>query len=239
MTLDLLYGMGVPIREDGEEVFIPPFTFPEQRLHVEGDHSSAAFWYEYLALKGKGAVFLEGIRSTSSQGDRELPRFFDQLGVSESWEEEGCWVEAIPGQVDDEAYEAEMRDHPDLVPALVGALAGLGKKGVLNGVGSLRFKESDRIQALSDELAKVGVELRSEGELLGVDPSGFDPEATPNFASHNDHRIVMALAPLAAILPYCSIEDPEVVRKSYPGFWDDLHRLDPSVFPPDQKDPRS
>ncbi len=230
MTLEILSDLGVSVREEEGSTFIAPSGFPEKEYRVERDHSSAAFWYEFLALKEKGGLFLEALFEHSHQGDRVLPDYFRSLGVRERWDRDGVSLEAVPGSLHEGPYETDMRHQPDLVPAVVVTLAGLGKKGIVHGVQGLRSKESDRIEALKTELAKVGVELVPDGDQLGIDPDGFDPEAEPRFASYNDHRIVMALAPLSAILPNLWIEDPEVVKKSYPDYWKDLERVDPSLF---------
>lgn len=230
MTLSILRDLGVAVEEEGDRVFVPSSSLPSREMRVEADHSAAVFWFELLALSGKGALFLEGLKEDSFQGDRESIAFFRSLGLRESWEEEGCWVEAVPGDEEGSPYEADMRHHPDVVPALAVALAASGRKSVLNGVGTLRSKESDRLEALKSELQKVGVELKAEGERLGIDPSGFDPEARPHFHAHGDHRIAMALAPLVAKLPALSIDDPSVVEKSYPRFWEELERVFPGTL---------
>lgn len=220
MTLSLLQEFGVPVEEFEDGLKVSPHPLPARKMSVEGDHSSAAFWYELLALTGKGAIFLEGLREDSPQGDRDLPLFFRELGVRERWERGGCWIEAVPGECASSYYEADMRGHPDLVPPLVVSLAVQGKKALLRGVGHLRHKESDRLEALRQELGKLGVDLFLEKDRVGIEPGRIDLSSTPTFEVHNDHRIAMALAPLASILPCFAIKDPEVVDKSYPGFWE-------------------
>lgn len=232
MTLSILRELGVAVEEDEARVRIPPSPLPSRSMQVEADHSAAAFWFELLVLKGKGSLFLDGLKEDSVQGDRETAAFFRPLGVRERWEEGGCWIEAVPESDEEKPYEADMRDHPDLVPALAVALAGSGRKAILNGVGTLRSKESDRLEALRTELTKVGVDLIPDGDRLGIDGSGFDPDARPYFRSHGDHRIAMALAPLVAVLPGLSIEDPSVVEKSYPDYWEELERLLPGTIVP-------
>ncbi len=228
-SIALLNELGVPVEENGISVKILPYDMPPCTYKVEGDHSAAAFWYELLALQGKGALFLEGIRKDSPQGDRDAPVFYRGLGVQERWQEEACWIEAVPGPFQDPPYEADMRHYPDLVPALAVTLAGRGCPGILQGVASLRNKESDRLEALRRELLKIGVELHTDEDKLGIDPKGLDLKVRPRFDAHGDHRIAMALAPLISLLPGLSIRDPEVVKKSYPGFWEDLERVFPGV----------
>lgn len=230
ITLSLLARLGVPVEEKDKSVRISAFAFPSRSLKVEADHSSAAFWYELLALKGKGALFLEGLQEDSSQGDRDTPLFFRGLGIQERWEEGGCWIEAVPGRFETGPYEADMQDHPDLVPALSVTLAALGRPALLHGVASLRSKESDRLEALRIELLRMGVESHPKGDQLGIDPEGLDLSVHPHFDEHGDHRIAMALAPLIPLLPGLSIKEPDVVRKSYPEFWEELESVLPGVL---------
>ena len=114
-----------------------------------------------------------------------------------------------------------MNDCPDLVPAVVAALVGRGEAFTLSGVAHLRIKESDRLQALADELAKLGVKL-----TLGPDSLSWDGKtpltahgSAPTLSPHGDHRIAMALALLALRVPKLRMQEPEVVAKSFPRFW--------------------
>jgi 3-phosphoshikimate 1-carboxyvinyltransferase len=227
MTLSILSDLGVRVEESGRTVRVHPHSLPERTMWVEADHSAAAFWYELLAVSGKGALFLEGLVQNSPQGDRELPSFFRELGVQERWEGGGCWIEAVPGSLDSSPYEADLRHHPDLFPALLVPCTALRKPALFRGVGNLRFKESDRLEALRSELAKLGVELLIGENEAGLDPSGFSEEVEADFDPHGDHRIAMALAPLATLLPSMRIRDKDVVDKSHPGFWESFEKALP------------
>ena len=117
-----------------------------------------------------------------------------------------------------------MSDCPDLVPAVVAALVGRGEAFTLSGVAHLRIKESDRLQALADELAKLGVKLS-----LGPDSLSWDGKtpltahgSAPTLSPHGDHRIAMALALLALRVPKFRMQEPEVVAKSFPLFWQEV-----------------
>jgi 3-phosphoshikimate 1-carboxyvinyltransferase len=111
---------------------------------------------------------------------------------------------------------------PDLGPTVMATCAALGVSCYATGLESLRIKETDRIAALQNELAKIGANLLEESGRWTLHP-GNDLDGTEfvTFDSYDDHRMAMALAPLALKLPV-TINDPKVVRKSYPGFWEDL-----------------
>ena len=120
-----------------------------------------------------------------------------------------------------EPLAMHMNECPDLVPAVVVALVGKNIPFTLTGVAHLRIKESDRLQALSDELAKLGVRLSLGKDSLvwdGTTPLVSDYADTA-LSPHGDHRIAMALSLLALRLPSLRMEHPEVVGKSFPNFW--------------------
>lgn len=228
MTLSILKELGVPVQGDEKRVRIERHEFPlKKEVTVEADHSASSFWYEVLAIDGEGELELEGLNEKSAQGDRMTGRFFESLGVETEWEGGLCRVKARPELLHGPEYRAGLRHHPDLAPALAGSLVGMGRGGELSGVEQLRIKESDRLEVLRTELEKAGGELEVKEDLLRILPSRLDPGSTPHFDPHDDHRIAMALAPLALCLPSLTISDPEVVNKSYPRFWEHFEALFP------------
>ena len=133
---------------------------------------------------------------------------------------------------DDEPIVLDFYNNPDLFPTIAATCAGLRRKACFLGLRNLHFKESDRVGAMKKELARIGVELRSinDDEVL-LEPASVLPfYEAPNplqFASHDDHRIVMALAPLALKIGHVTFDHPEVVAKSYPGFWEKIGKILP------------
>ena len=167
---------------------------------VEGDWSNAAF-FEALRQAGN-EITLTGLRENSLQGDRICREYFRQIASGRA--------------------EADVTDCPDLAPVLM-AYAAMNGGARLTGTRRLRFKESDRGQAMAEELARFGVTVKiGENEIL----VGSETPQAPReiLQGHNDHRIVMALAVLCTRTGG-TIDGAEAVRKSYPGFWDVLRRL--------------
>jgi 3-phosphoshikimate 1-carboxyvinyltransferase len=113
---------------------------------------------------------------------------------------------------------------PDLVPAILTTCAAIGVRASLSGVGHLKFKESDRLEVFKIELAKIGAEITVSENKVVLVPGKFDPNMEIEFDTYKDHRVAMSLAPLAFKLKSVLINDPGVVEKSYPGFWDDLRQ---------------
>ena len=192
----------------------------------EADWSAASYAYALLSLLPvDSTIKLSGLTLPSLQGDADyLVQFFEQLGVLTEKTGDGIRIthtEQRPSRV---CFTAHMSDCPDLVPAIVTALVGRGAAFRLSGVAHLRIKESDRLQALADELAKLGVKL-----TLGPDSLSWDGKtpltahrSAPTLSPHGDHRIAMALALLALRIPKLRIQEPEVVAKSFPCFWQEV-----------------
>ena len=192
----------------------------------EADWSAASYAYALLSLLPvDSAIELSGLALPSLQGDAAyLVQFFEQLGVLTEKTGDAIRIthtEQRPSRV---CFTAHMSDCPDLAPAIVTALVGRGAAFTLSGVAHLRIKESDRLQALADELAKLGVKL-----TLGLDSLSWDGKtpltahgSAPTLSPHGDHRIAMALALLALRVPRLRMQETEVVAKSFPGFWQEV-----------------
>lgn len=202
------------------EVATPPPLY-------EADWSAASYAYALLSLLPMGSTIkLQGLCLPSLQGDaRHLVHIFEQIGIDTETTEGGIMLIHRGKQPPShESFTAHMNECPDLVPAVVVALIGRNIPFTLTGVAHLRIKESDRLQALSDELAKLGVRLS-----LGEDSLSWDgktplcPEGvTATLSPHGDHRIAMALSLLALRLSPLRMEHPEVVGKSFPNFWSEI-----------------
>ena len=170
-------------------------------------------------------IELSGLTLPSLQGDAAyLVQLFTQLGVHTEKAEAGICITHTAEEAKRAHFTAHMSDCPDLVPAVVAALVGRGEAFALSGVAHLRIKESDRLQALADELAKLGVKL-----TLGPDSLSWDGKtpltahgSAPTLSPHGDHRIAMALALLALRVPKLRMQEPEVVAKSFPRFWQEV-----------------
>ena len=119
----------------------------------------------------------------------------------------------------------DLKECPDLAQTIIVVCAALGHEATFTGLETLKIKETDRIKALQNELAKIGVKLIEKGQVYKLDCSEkFIPESI-FINTYDDHRMAMAFAPLALIIPEVEIEDAEVVEKSYPAFWKDLEKV--------------
>lgn len=192
----------------------------------EADWSGASYAFAWLSLLPLGSTMeLPGLCYPSLQGDAGyLVSFFKELGVKTLPDGRGVKLQRIEHADTIAPFTASMHECPDLVPALVTTLVGQGRPFTLTGVAHLRIKESDRLEALRVELAKLGI-----GLSLGEDSISWDAhawispmESPPILATHGDHRIAMALSVLTIPAGTVLLEHPEVVSKSFPRYWEGL-----------------
>lgn len=221
MTISLMKKAGAIVERNRQFVSVQPSAYQKSEITIMPDWSGASYWLEMVALSDQASVWMEGLSIESEHGDKEVLRFFEELGVGYEVKSHGIRIFQT-GRIENDVC-FDLKNFPDLMPALVATCAGLGVKARFTGLENLGIKESDRIKVLLGELAKAGfegVQISSSiieiaaNRKLPADPIFFDP--------HGDHRMAMCLAPLVLILNEIYISDPEVVIKSYPGFWHEL-----------------
>lgn len=193
---------------------------------VEADWSAASYWYEIEAVSS-GFITLLGLEQGSPQGDAAVARIFSDICVLTEFDDDcnGCGpaAELMASPDISPRLTLDLADHPDLAPAIAVTCALVGIPFRLTGLASLKIKECDRLEALRAELSKLGV----TPEIIGDDIFEWTGRRTPlhalpEFDTHGDHRMAMALAPVALYVPGIKIRNAEVVTKSYPAFWDHL-----------------
>lgn len=229
MTLRLMGQFGTDASFEDNVITVAPGSYGRiEPFAVEPDWSAASYWFELVALSPQpGAkTLLVGLASNSVQGDSVCARHFEALGVTTRYTSEGALLSR--SGIKDLPLTIDFTDCPDLAQTFVVTAAMLGRPFVFNGLKSLKIKETDRIAALTAELAKLGVKIAetAPGRLVS---RGFSPaapgSAAPVIATYDDHRMAMAFAPVAYYYPGLVVEHPEVVSKSYPRFWDALPLL--------------
>jgi 3-phosphoshikimate 1-carboxyvinyltransferase len=224
MTLGLLNRLGIPARMLGQTIEVPhtPHLAPRTCV-VESDWSSASYHFSILALSEPGsAITLRAYREDSLQGDRILCELFRPLGVRSRFEGDSLLLEKTE-QALPEHLTLDLVQQPDLAQTLAVCLFGLGISCDLTGLHTLKIKETDRLEALKAELARLGADIRVTGESLHLAKRGGIAPGV-SIRTYNDHRMAMAFAPLS-LRTDLLIEDAGVVSKSYPGFWEDLASL--------------
>lgn len=240
LTAQMMTARGVAAEADAEGVAVPAGKYAAAPAGLEPDWSAAAFWYETAAVTA-GWVTLSGMRPDSFQPDAAAAGVFEKLGVVTEFTDEGAELSASPELFS--FLELDMTETPDLVPAVAVTACMVGVPFRLSGVAGLRHKECDRLAALRDELLKVGCVLTvgAYDNVLEWDGRRVPVRGLPVFDSHGDHRIAMALAPVAVFVPGIVVRGADCVAKSYPQFWADLEAAgfnlaDPSAPMPQREE---
>jgi 3-phosphoshikimate 1-carboxyvinyltransferase len=215
MTLELMKAFGVDYTFEGSRIEIKPGKYQPTTFSVESDWSGASYWFSLLACADSGELFLKGLKAESLQGDAKIVDIMEMLGVESVFQSEGVMLKKkeITG-----LPSFDFTHCPDLAQTVAVTCALTGQTSDFTGLESLRIKETDRIDALQRELAKIGalLEERKEGVFTLV-PAANIPDLV-SIATYDDHRMAMAFMPLMTRAKL-EIEDPEVVNKSYPSFW--------------------
>ena len=220
MTLNMLAATGIQHEWSDDTIYIAPQIHQEATLVVEPDWSAASYWYSITSLADTGDITLTNMREESLQGDSKIQEIMIALGVRTSRVPDG--IELKTGTSVDIQEVLNLKDCPDLAQTIIVCAAAKGLNLSFTGLETLKIKETNRILALQQELAKIGVTLNEDNEVytLNCDALAFPEKIT--IATYDDHRMAMAFAPLSLLIKEVEIEDYQVVEKSYPDFWKDL-----------------
>lgn len=221
MTAKIMEHFGIEILMHENAIAIKKQSYSSRTEYtVESDWSAASYWYEMAAFSEDVDLFLHGLRKESTQGDSIIAKLYEQFGVHTEFLEHGIRLTKTNNHC--QHFEQNFRNYPDIVQTLTCTAAGLGIGGTFSGVNNLRFKETDRIHALHTELKDMGAVLDTSDDQIKMSSSQI--QTSRPIRSFADHRMAMSFAPLAIPLGAITIESPNVVNKSYPGFWDDLRK---------------
>ncbi|MBA4849805.1 3-phosphoshikimate 1-carboxyvinyltransferase [Emticicia sp. BO119] len=228
MTLAQMKAFGVEVEADWNKklISVAPQDYAPTRYQVESDWSGASYWYSIVALATfeDTKVELLGLKENSLQGDSAIVEIMAQLGVKSTFTKDGVLLTKIPSQ---QKLAWDFTNCPDLAQTVAVTCVAKGIEATFTGIESLKIKETDRITALQNELKKFGgsmTEIVTNTEYK-VSGSGFISGSSDiTIATYDDHRMAMAFAPLA-MLADVTIEEPHVVVKSYPSFWDDIKKV--------------
>ena len=228
MTVGLMRELGLPVTESaGEVCFEPGFHSASPALwRVEGDWSAAAFWWAWAALQPPPfALRVQGVSETSWQGDARICRLLAPWGLHTVFTADGAWVGKTAPLKLPASFRMDARDCLDLVPLLAVLCLLSGIPARFDGVANLRAKESDRVEALRENLSPWA-DVTLEAGSLCLLPNGNPVREAVSFRSFNDHRVVMALQLFSAFVPV-SHDHPKAVSKSYPAFWEQFAMIRP------------
>ena len=221
MTVDLMKQAGAKIEMAKNSVKVLPSTYGHSEISVEADWSSASYFYLWALFNPKLRIGFPRLSRKSVQGDRQISSLFSQLGV-QTIEENG--VLTIQKASSSIISEFDFTEMPDMAQTIAIAATGLKIPFKLKGLSTLRLKETDRIEALANELSKLGVVCATTHNSLEL-LEFTQPHPDPVIKTYSDHRMAMAFAPLASLRRSLMIENPEVVSKSFPHYWKEVKKI--------------
>lgn len=225
MTLALLHQIEVTTLFENNTIKVThhPSSITDFPLTVESDWSSASYWYSIVALSEIGfQVTLSNFKKNSLQGDSALVILYKDFGVGTTFNEETITISKINSSTP-KPLVFHLASNPDLAQTIAVSCFGLGIGCQLTGLHTLKIKETDRLVALQTELTKLGAEVQVTSEALLLQPAA-SIKSNIVISTYQDHRMAMAFAPLA-LKTTLTIEEAEVVSKSYPNFWNDLKQV--------------
>ena len=238
MTIDMMRQCGIDVLRNERDITVKPGRYNIENIKVEPDWSAAAFWYEMASFSDNAEILLKNLNINSLQADAAAIKMFETLGVETISVEKdnrqqttdnsnsavGCQLSVQRSAFSVQRSAFNFKDCPDLFPAVIAACAGNGVDATFTGLKNLSIKESDRKHAMMNELSKIGISFEdvSDDEL-----KMFCSEKLPYFSEENpiifnnyeDHRIAMALSLLSMKIGTISMENADVVSKSYPDFF--------------------
>lgn len=219
MTVAVMHSFGITVSHDASfnHFTIPQGSYQARRYHVEGDASSASYFFAAAAITG-GRVTVANVPRHSLQGDTALVGILAQMGCRVEYTDTGVTVH---GPEELRGVEVDMGDCPDVVPTLAVVAAMATGRTIIKNIEHLRIKECDRLHVMASELAKLGVRTTEHQDTLIIDgrTSSDPPYHGAVIDTHDDHRIAMCFAVAGLVIPEITVNDEHCVAKSFPDFW--------------------
>ncbi|MBU2912788.1 3-phosphoshikimate 1-carboxyvinyltransferase [Reichenbachiella agariperforans] len=221
MTLNLMKHFGIDSQFEEQSITVASQNYEANSYTIESDWSGASYWYSLVSMASEAEVTLTGLREKSNQGDSAIAQIMEGIGVKSVFTDNAVTLT----KCDHKAHMViDFKSCPDLAQTVFVCAAVKGVSLEMTGLESLRIKETDRTAAMATELAKLGAKLEETKPgtwVLTPMPKNHVITAPVTFDSYDDHRMAMALAPVSMLCDVV-INEPEVVVKSYPEYWDHL-----------------
>ena len=225
MTKKIIERIGGVVKIQDRKIFIEQFkekVIPEQ--FVESDWSSASYFFSLAALSKSVKLTLSKFSEDSLQGDSRLIDMYKKFGVETIFKDDKIILTKNNKEVTPKSIHLNLIDNPDLAQTILITCLGLGIDCTLEGLHTLKIKETDRLVALKNEIEKFEVDRIEITENSITLENNSDLKHDVTIDTYNDHRMAMSFAPLSLLIPI-NINNPEVVTKSYLNFWNDLESL--------------
>lgn len=226
MTLKLMEQFGVKSVWKGNEIRIADQSYKARPFSVEADWSGASYWYEMAVMADDVDLELLGLTTESLQGDAQIAKWFEQLGIDTVATEKGSKLEKN-GNPLPKNLNLNFIENPDVAQTFAVLCVMKQIPFHFSGLETLKIKETNRIAALQDELAKFGAQITepAHGELKWDGTLPLEKQPVPEIETYHDHRMALAFAPACQVYGPVAILDPMVITKSYPAYWEDLKKV--------------
>ena len=224
MSIKLMELFGAKVHQEGSVIRVEHSNYIERDYKVERDWSSASYFFTLLSLSDKREVLLKELSLDSLQGDSRCAKLYEAFGIQTEQAEQGLRISKKEHKTGFE-LDLDMADTPDLVPSIIVSMIAVPAVHRIRGIKHLKIKESDRIQVLAEHLEKLNVSISEEAGNVTIDTRDFN--GIDNFVinSTDDHRMAMALSCLTQYVSSSSVPESDVVKKSFPGFWNELSKF--------------
>lgn len=226
MTAKIMNQIGLSVILVDNTITIKEYTDEKiiSNITIEKDWSGAAFWYLIAAINPMQPITLKGLSKNSIQGDHITFKIFEKLGIASVETTDEIVIKNHNIVIDNVKFD--LLNAIDLAPALCVTCAALNVNATISGLQNLKIKESNRLSAIVNELNKFGYDVtNSSDEIIIKQRVDIDYNKSITINTYNDHRMAMAFAPLAILFNQLKIDDPTVVSKSYPHFFNELEKV--------------
>lgn len=221
MTIDILKKFGVKVlNKKYKQLIVKHQKIKPIEYTVEADASGASYFFAIAAVTGKTIRVID-LNPLSKQGDIKFPDLLEKMGCLVKKNTKNSWIE-VKGRKNLKAIEVDMNLMPDTAPTLAVVASFIKGKTKITGLSTLKNKESDRLQALKNELNKIGIRTIITDNSITI--FGGNPKQA-EIETYNDHRIAMAFAVAKSRIPEIKIKNPDVVKKSFPDFWEKFTQI--------------
>ena len=224
MTKKIIERVGGKVVIQSDNIIIKPFQSDNiSDQIVESDWSSASYFFSLVALSDYSEITLSTFLNKSIQGDSRIVEIYKQFGVETSFSNNKIYLKKNNVELPDN-ISINLEDNPDLAQTIIITCLGLGVDCNLQGLNTLKIKETDRLLALKKEIEKFDVDKIDVTDQSIILKNNSKIKSGVSIDTYNDHRMAMSFAPLSLINPII-INNPQVVTKSYSNFWNDLESL--------------
>ena len=220
MTIQTLKEFGVKVQHsEFKKFFISEnLKLKPAKIIIESDASSATYFLGSAAVLRK-SIIVNGLRKNTTQADIKFVKVLQRMGCDVKWDKNSIKLKGKKLR----GISVDMNEAPDSVPALAVVSLFAEGKTLIKNIENLRYKESDRIQALANELSKLGARIKTGKDFIEINPIKNYKSAL--IETYNDHRIAMSFAIAQLIIPEIKIKNPQCVKKSFPDFWQEFNKM--------------